>query len=129
MSDPQLQPTPSRSLDDWTALIAAGALVAGGFLVSIAGPMLRKLYDARRDELDELRQNVTYWREVAGQSDDELAGVELGGRAADVEAAKAKRPDPHDVWSSAAARWSDEHPGVGAELDGADPAATVPDGS
>lgn len=122
------KPAAPRTLDDWTATVAAAALVAGGFLVTIAGPMLRKLYDARRAELAEARELVEHWHAVAGQpaEADEPGGQADAEAAADESYGTAEAGS--DVWAAAADRWQNGHPGVGVPIDElTDPAATVPD--
>lgn len=123
MSNPQLDPTPSapRSLDDWTALVAAGALVLGGFLISIAAPTLRKLYDRRTAELAEAREAIDGLLAGAPELDAERQAGEPDG---DGQAeADASRPDAGDVWSSADLI-ADDAGGLmrGAGLNGGDPA-------
>jgi len=138
------KPPAPRTLDDWTATVAAAALIAGGFLVSIAGPMLRKLYDARRAELDELRQAAA--AELVGHAaeTDELGlNPDALDRQADAEAAAdasyGTAEVAGDVWADAAV-WQNGQPGTGAELGAgvelsaaeygaADPAGTAPDGT
>jgi hypothetical protein len=139
MAETDGAPAP-RTLDDWTATIAAAALVAGGFLVTIAGPMLRKLYDARRAELDELRSDLAaHWaeaHELDGQADEPGGADERPGKRLGDYAAAAAEP-PGDVWADAAV-WQNGQPaagdelGAGVELSAAEHAASdpaAPDGS
>lgn len=110
---PAAGPAAPRTLDDWTAYVACAALVAGGFLVSIAGPMLRKLYAARVAELAEVRAELGGLAELGADHAATTFADELDGQAA------AEAPPPGaDVWAAATGNGSADYAAEAARGDG-----------
>jgi hypothetical protein len=101
MSDIETDTPPAarrRTVDEWATVIATGAVVAGGFLVSAAAPLLRRQLEASREReaeaLGQLDRTRAALAELApaGHVVDAAAGD--GGQAGEPA-------EPGTVWAAA----------------------------